>query len=190
AKELDAKAALVLNVDSAVSGHELDLAGVPSLRDLVLDAAGSVVDPRTGRSLRSRWVDDQRSAWAKDAPVDLPPDPPPPRARPPFSPRLDPLGSGSDYTVFLDHAGVPAIDVDFKGRYGVYHSIYDDFFWMETFCDPEFLTHATAARLYTLIAMRAAGAEVLPLRFVPYAEAIRDHVDDLRRMVARQGRAA
>jgi N-acetylated-alpha-linked acidic dipeptidase len=100
------------------------------------------------------------------------------------------MGSGSDYTAFVDHLGVPAIDIDFGGRYGVYHSIYDDFFWMEKFGDPEFVYHATAARLYTLFALRAAAAEVVPLRFVPYAEAIHEHVDDLRRMIARKQRAA
>ncbi len=84
-----------------------------------------------------------------------------------FSPQMNPLGSGSDYTAFLDHLGVPSLDVGFNGRYGVYHSIYDDFFWMEKFGDPEFVTHATAARLYTLIAMRAAAAEVVPLRSSP-----------------------
>ena len=61
---------------------------------------------------------------------------------------------------------------------------------MEQHGDPEFLTHATAARLYTLIAMRAAGAEVVPLTFVPYAEAIRDHLDALRRTLERKARAA
>ena len=103
---------------------------------------------------------------------------------------MNPLGSGSDYTAFVDHLGIPAADVNFHGRYGVYHSVYDDFFWMEKFCDPEFLTHATAARLYTGIAMRAASAEVLPLRFGPYGEALRKHVDDLRRMLARKARAS
>ena len=107
-----------------------------------------------------------------------------------FLPQLNPLGSGSDYTAFVDHLGVPAIDVGFAGRYGVYHSVFDDFYWMEKFCDPEFLTHATAARLYTVIAMRAAGAEVVPLRFAPYGESLRDFVDDLRRIVERRQRAA
>ena len=60
---------------------------------------------------------------------------------------------------------------------------------MEKFGDPEFVTHATAARLYTLIAMRAAGAEVVPLKFTTYGEALREYVDDLRRMVARKARA-
>src|SRR5207245_1545987 len=123
AKELDVKAALLLNVDSAVGGQELDIDGVPSLRDFMLDATE------------------------------------------------------------------PAIDVGFAGRYGVYHSIYDNFHWMEKFCDPEFLTHATAAKLYTVIAMRAAGAEVLPLKFTAYGEALRDHLDDLRRIIERRARA-
>ena len=108
-----------------------------------------------------------------------------------FSPQLNPLGSGSDYTAFLDHLGVPVARRRVqRPKYGVYHSIYDDFFWMEKFGDPEFVVHATAARLYTLIAMRAAGAEVVPLKFVPYGEALREYVDDLRRMVARKARTA
>ncbi|MFO0910561.1 MAG: transferrin receptor-like dimerization domain-containing protein, partial [Isosphaeraceae bacterium] len=106
-----------------------------------------------------------------------------------FSPQLNPLGSGSDYTAFLDHLGIPAVDAGFTGRYGVYHSIFDDFFWMEKFGDPEFLTHATAARLYTAFLMRAAAAEILPLTFTPYGEALRDYVDDLRRIVERRMRA-
>jgi N-acetylated-alpha-linked acidic dipeptidase len=98
------------------------------------------------------------------------------------------LGSGSDYTVFVDHLGIPALDVGFKGGYGVYHSIYDSFNWMERFGDPEFLTHATAARLYTAIAMRAAAAEVLPLRFLPYGLALREHVNELRLIEAQRRR--
>ena len=98
---------------------------------------------------------------------------------------MDPLGSGSDYTAFLDHLGVPAVDVGFSGRYGVYHSVYDNFTWMEKVGDPEFLTHAMAARLYTVLAMRAAAAEVVPLTFVPYGEALRD----ARRRPPADGRA-
>ena len=202
--EISEKAVMLLNVDSAVSGPELDVDGVPSLRDLMLDAAGSVHDVRSGRPLRDVWMAKRRAAWAGAAPVDLDglwegptgaDDAPKPYAGGSngalgrkFSPQLNPLGSGSDYTAFLDHLGVPSLDAGFSGRYGVYHSIYDDFFWMEKFGDPEFVIHATAARLYTLVAMRAAGAEVVPLRFTPYGEALREYVDDLRRMVARKAR--
>jgi N-acetylated-alpha-linked acidic dipeptidase len=90
--------------------------------------------------------------------------------------------------VFLDHLAIPALDIGFSGGYGVYHSVYDDFNWMEKFGDPEFLTHTMAARLYTVLCMRAAAAEVLPLRFVPYGEALRDHVDELRLIRVRQVR--
>jgi N-acetylated-alpha-linked acidic dipeptidase len=96
------------------------------------------------------------------------------------------LGSGSDYTAFVDHLAIPAIDVGFRGGYGVYHSIYDNFTWMEKFGDPEFLTHATAARLYTLIVMRAAAADVVPLKFSPYGLALREHVDLLRKIHAQR----
>jgi N-acetylated-alpha-linked acidic dipeptidase len=193
---LDERAVMLLNVDSAVSGPDLDVDGIPSLRDLVLDAARSIHDVRTGRPLHDLWVEKRRTAWLAGAPLDVI-DPlwdlvsadivlkgSPPRR---FTPQMNWLGSGSDYTAFVDHLGIPALDVGFSGRYGVYHSIYDNFTWMERFGDPEFLTHATAAKLYTLIAIRAASAEIVPFTFVPYGEALREHIDDLRRLVARRG---
>ena len=199
AAEISEKAVMLLNVDVAVSGPDLDVDGVPSLRELFLEAAGGVHDIRSGRTLRDLWMAKRRAAYSGAAPVDLgevwgtaSPDEVSKvltTGHPKFSPQLNPLGSGSDYTAFLDHLGVPSLDVGFSGRYGVYHSVYDDFFWMEKFGDPEFLTHATAAKLYTLIVMRAAGADVVPLKFTPYADALEDYVDDLRRTVARKGRA-
>ena len=157
---INEKAVLMLNVDSAVSGPEFGASGVPSLRELVLDAAGAIIDPRTGKSLRSAWTEAHRAAWAASCAAG-PARPALGRRRSPamsianraapapagFFPQLGTLGSGSDFTAFLDHLAVPALDVGFHGGYGVYHSIYDDFNWMEKFGDPEFLTHATAARL-------------------------------------------
>jgi N-acetylated-alpha-linked acidic dipeptidase len=199
---INEKAVLLLNVDSAVSGPEFGANGVPSLRELVLDAAGAIVDPRTGKSLRSAWIGAHRATWAANSPLVLS-DPlwdatvggdahrQSHGSNPPgFFPQLGSLGSGSDYTAFLDHLAVPAIDVGFHGGYGVYHSIFDDFNWMEKFGDPEFLTHATSARLYTLIAMRAAAADVAPFKFVPYAIALREHVDELRLIHMRRARKA
>jgi len=205
AKTLGEKGVLLLNVDSAVSGRELDGGGVPSLRNLMLDAAGSVNDPRSGRPLRSIWTESRRTTWASSAPLVLSdpvwdhPDsagkhprshegPANPSGR--FVPQMGWLGSGSDYTVFVDHLGIPAFDMGFKGGYGVYHSIYDNFNWMEKFGDPEFVTHATAARLYVLLAMRASAAEILPLKFVPYGLALRQHVDELRLIQAQRARKA
>lgn len=184
AQDVQDKALLMLNVDVAVSGPELDGGGVPSLQDLFQEAAGAVVDPRNGRTLLANWRAMKRSQWAQNGPVELDREPAE------FRPRLDPLGSGSDYTAFVDHLGIPALDLGFRGKYGVYHSIYDNFFWMEKFGDPEFITHATAAQLYTLIVMRAAAADVAPLRFGPYARAIGDHLDDLRRLSIRRARGS
>ena len=194
AEELSEKAALMLNVDAAVGGPDLSAGGVPSLVDLFRSAAADLTDPRTGEPLLAAWTSRQRKQWSS-RPVALNDGPwrgeaAGPRSIAPFAPKLEALGSGSDYTAFVDHLGIPALDVDFGGHYGVYHSIYDNFFWMEKFGDPEFLTHATAARLYTLIMMRAAAAEVVPLTFSPYAEAIREQVDDLRRLVESKSRAS
>ena len=61
--ELDAKAVLLLNVDAAAAGNDLDLDGIPSLRDLVLDAAGAVTDVRSGKTLREVWLARRRAAW-------------------------------------------------------------------------------------------------------------------------------
>ena len=74
------------------------------------------------------------------------------------------LGSGSDYTVFFNHIGVPSVDAVFDGPYGVYHSIYDTHDWMRRFGDPGFAYHAAMARLWGLMALRLANAEVLPVR--------------------------
>ncbi len=192
------KAVLLLNVDSAVSGPDFDASGVPSLRDLMLGAAEAVVEPRSGKSLRAVWTDAHRATWAASAPLVLY-DPlwdgeagddgqAARRARKTlgFVPQLGTLGSGSDFTAFLDHLGVPAIDAGFHGGYGVYHSMYDNFNWMEKFGDPEFLSHATAARLYTIFAMRAAAADVVPLTFAPYGVALRTYVDQLRLIEAQR----
>jgi N-acetylated-alpha-linked acidic dipeptidase len=193
AKELNEKAVLMLNVDSAVSGPELSMSGVPSMRDLVLGAAGSIIDPRSGKSLKTTWLDAKKGPWAEESPLVA--DDPAWRKAPgaehhDFVPQMGFLGSGSDFTAYVDHLAIPAADVGFHGGYGVYHSTYDDFNWMEKFGDPEFLSHATSARLYTLIMMRAAAAEVVPLTFTPYAHALREHVDELRLLVLRRARKA
>ena len=200
ADELKKKAVLMLNVDSAVAGPELSLSGVPSLRDFVLEAAGAITDVRSGRNLRDLWTDAQRKAWAASSPL-IVQDPiwdetnhesagSKSSATRGFVPQMHWLGSGSDYTVFVDHLGIPVVDGGMRGGYGVYHSMYDNFNWMEKFGDPEFLSHATAARLYTLIVMRAAAADVVPMRFGSYGLALREHVDELRLIHARRERQA
>jgi hypothetical protein len=77
------------------------------------------------------------------------------------------LGSGSDFTPFLQHAGVPATDIESTGPYGVYHSAFDDFAWFTQNADPHFLYLQEMARVLGLEAMRMADADVLPYDYVP-----------------------
>jgi N-acetylated-alpha-linked acidic dipeptidase len=184
AAELQRNAVAYLNCDVAVTGALLAIGGVPSLRDVARGAAADVAEPRKGGSLLAAWEERSRNEWAQRAPVELQ------GADAPFELRLPPLGSGSDYTAFLDHLGVPSLDMGFGGPYGVYHAVYDNFRWMERFGDPEFLYHAAAARIWGLMAMRLAGADVVPLRFADYGEALKLQLDSLRREAIRRARAS
>jgi N-acetylated-alpha-linked acidic dipeptidase len=179
---LSANAVAYINLDSAVTGPDLDVGGTPSLRDLILEAAGDIGEPRRGGTILDVWRARRQRDWAKSEPAV------PERAGDRFELHLNALGSGSDFTAFLDHAGIPSLDFSFDGGYGVYHSIYDSLFWMESFGDPEFLYHVAAARLYGLLAMRLAAADIVPLRFAAYGRALARELDLMRRRVVRDRR--
>jgi N-acetylated-alpha-linked acidic dipeptidase len=184
AADLQKNAVAYLNCDVAVTGPNLGMSGVPSLFALAQQAARDVPDPKRGGSVGAAWESSLRGGWAQRTPVDLD------GKEPVFEPRLQPLGSGSDYTAFLDHLGVPSFDFGFGGSYGVYHAVYDNFRWMEEYGDPEFLYHAAAARLWGLMAMRLAGADVVPMRFSTYASDLREDLDTMRRDAIRRARTA
>jgi N-acetylated-alpha-linked acidic dipeptidase len=183
AEELSAGAVAYVNLDSAVTGPELELGGTPSLRAMVRQAAAAVPEPLAGGSIGEGWEQRLHESWAEKAPVDLS------ASDEVFEPHLAALGSGSDYTVFLDHLGVPSVNFGFRGSYGVYHSVYDNFRWMEEFGDPQFVYHAAAARFLGLLAMRLAGPELIPFRFGSYADSLRRELDELRRQVVRKKRS-
>ena len=92
------------------------------------------------------------------------------------------LGSGSDYTVFLNFLGVPVADISFEGPYGVYHSVYDTHNWVARFGDPGFRYHLALVQFLGLATMRLAGAEVVPLDYEPYAQRIEDFAADAERL--------
>ena len=185
AADLQKNAVAYLNGDGLVTGTELGMSGSPSLLALAMDVADEVLDPKRGGSVGADWEARERSDWAQGTPVniDAPKD-----AQ--FFARLAPLGSGSDYTAFLDHLGIPSFDFGFSGGYGVYHSVYDNFRWMDKYGDPGFVYHAAAARLWGLMAMRLASADVLPLRYATYARDMQVDLDNLRRDVIRRARTA
>jgi N-acetylated-alpha-linked acidic dipeptidase len=182
AADLQKNAVAYLNCDVAVTGPNLGLNGVPSLRELAVQAAKDVPEPKRGGTVGAAWETAQRTAWAQRTPVELS------GKDASFWPRLQPLGSGSDYTAFLDNLGVPSFDFGFGGPYGVYHAVYDNFRWMEKYGDPDFLYHAAAARLWGLMGMRLASADVVPLRFSSYARDLQDDLDVLRREAIRRAR--
>ncbi len=178
------KAVAYLNVDVAVTGRDFSASGVPSLRDTVREVAAMVPEPIQGGTVGAAWEQRLRSTWAAAAPVNLDGD------NAEFELQLGRLGSGSDYTAFVNFLGVPSTDIGFSGSYGVYHSVYDNFRWMSLYGDPEFLYHQAAARVMGLLIMRVASADVAPLRFTGYAQAITDDLNDLRTDVLRRARTA
>jgi N-acetylated-alpha-linked acidic dipeptidase len=89
------------------------------------------------------------------------------------------IGAGSDYTVFLNFVGIPIVDMRFQGPYGVYHSAYDTHEWVSRFADPGFLRHAALTRIWAVLALRLANADLLPLDAVRYASRVGDFLDDV-----------
>jgi N-acetylated-alpha-linked acidic dipeptidase len=90
------------------------------------------------------------------------------------------LGSGSDYSPFLEHLGVPSADMGSHGPYGVYHSAFDDFAWFTRFADPHFLYVQQMARLNGLQVLRMADADVLPFDYEEYGSEISAYVEYTR----------
>ena len=132
------RALAYLNVDVGVSGPHFRAQGTPSLAAVLAGALGAVPDPAMpGHTLAEHWDDGDLYA----------------------------LGSGSDYTAFIDHLGIPSLDLAFsphdpKGdiiAYGVYHSTFDSFEWMDSVGDPGFVYHVAMARVWGLVTMRLAG---------------------------------
>jgi beta-lactamase class A len=89
------------------------------------------------------------------------------------------IGSGSDHTVFLNFVGMPVVGLSFEGPYGVYHSMYDNFYWMNHFGDPGYHYHTLMSQLWGVLALRLANADLLPFDFADYGSNIRDFVHDL-----------
>jgi N-acetylated-alpha-linked acidic dipeptidase len=99
------------------------------------------------------------------------------------APPVSALGSGSDYTAFLDHIGVSAIDMGLNGAGGggTYHSIYDDPIWFKKFIDPDFKFSLLATRITGVALLRLVDADVLPFDYEAYGKQIREYVDEIQK---------
>lgn len=93
-------------------------------------------------------------------------------------------GGGSDFAGFYNHLGIPHSDWGFGGAGGVYHSAYDSRYWMETFGDPGYQYHATAARIGAAMLLRLANADVLPYDYVEFARTMRRYLPAVDRAIA------
>jgi N-acetylated-alpha-linked acidic dipeptidase len=89
------------------------------------------------------------------------------------------IGSGSDHTVFLNHLGRPVINLGFTGDYGVYHSMYDDHYWMSHIGDPTFEYHVALTRIWGLVALRLANSDILPFDFGANGAALEQFLREL-----------
>lgn len=170
--ELQAKAVAYINSDVGVSGPNFTAGDTPSLDQVIRDATKDVRDPATGRSVYEAWysrMSNQRGdATARPIPM----------ADASGVAPVSRLGSGSDFSAFFDYAGIPSIDLSFAGDYGVYHSLYDDFYWMKHFGDPTFAYHATLARVLGTLALRLDEADILPYDYPYYASEIEHRATD------------
>ena len=174
AAELRQKAVASLNMDAAVSGPNFGASSVPSLWKLIRGATRDVRDPKSGKTVYQQWQDRFHGTRPEAELTDAESGSDHAIAEA----RIGALGSGSDYTPFLQHLGVPSLDMGFGGDYGVYHSAYDSFNWMSRFGDPNFVYHVAAAQLWGTVAMRLADAEGLPFDYSDYAKQIREFFDE------------
>ena len=190
AAELQHKAVLYLNSDTNTRGF-LAAEGSHSLQHLVNDVASGVKDPETGVTsqarLRARMLVDGyerdpsdekevadeklRNAKLAAAGGDLP---------------IAALGSGSDYTPFLQHLGVTTLSIEYRGeddQPGVYHSNYDSFDHYVRFGDPGFAYGVAEAQTVGHIVLRMADAELLPLQFAGFADTVASYLQELHKLV-------
>jgi N-acetylated-alpha-linked acidic dipeptidase len=191
AKELQHKAVLYLNSDTNARGF-LSMGGSDSLQHMANQVAAGVTDPETRVSVQQR----ERAAIAVAA------------AGPQAGPMvrelaaltaggadvpLDALGSGSDFSPFLDHLGLATLNVEFGGEdadAGIYHSRYDSFDHFIRFGDPTFEYEVALAEVAGHIVLRTADAQVLPMRFIDFSATVDRYMKQLHQEVSDERRAA
>jgi N-acetylated-alpha-linked acidic dipeptidase len=184
AKELQAKAVMYVNSDTNGRGF-LGAGGSHSLQHLVNQVADGVTDPETKVSVRERLrahmliagSDDEAKPEAKDIAKiaaqggDVP---------------LAALGSGSDFSAFLEHLGIASLDLGFGDEdddAGIYHSQYDSFDHYIRFGDPTFEYGVALSKVVGHIVLRSADADVVPMRFADFNTTLDRYVYELHQLV-------
>jgi N-acetylated-alpha-linked acidic dipeptidase len=174
--ELKQKAAIYINSDANGRGF-LGVEGSHSLEQFINGVARDIEDPEKKITV---W---KRSQLQRIKSANSPEDRNEARTRPDL--HIGALGSGSDYTAFLDYLGIASLNLGYGGEDGggIYHSIYDDFYWFTHFADTDFAYGRALSQTAGTAVLRFADADILPFKFTNLNETIRQYVDDLRRLL-------
>jgi N-acetylated-alpha-linked acidic dipeptidase len=164
------------NTDVGVAGPDFEASAVPSLKRFVREVTTEVPSPQGGM-VYDTWLKEQTEASRQTNAQGS-------GRRQPRSleevgiPHIGDLGSGSDYTPFLQHAG---------GKYGVYHSVFDNYAWFTKFADPTFVYEQQQARVFGLEMLHMADADVLPYDYVNYAKQIASYISTAQTHASQAG---
>ena len=177
--ELRDKAVAYINSDGNSRGF-LGMSGSHVLEQFINRVARDVEDPETKLSVWKRAQARAIATGPAGARTEA-------RSRPDL--RIGALGSGSDYSAFLQHAGIASLNLGFGGQSqsdGVYHSVYDDFYYYSTFIDPDFAYGRTLAQTIGTAVIRLADADLLPFDFTNLAETVQTYVRELQALLRTQ----
>ena len=165
------------NTDVGVSGPNFNASAVPSLKQFVREVTRLVPSP-SGGTVYDQWARSdsrRRNLDSSDDEAGTPSARAGDAALPEI--RVGDLGSGSDFTPFLQHAGVPSTDIGSGGPYGVYHSVFDNYNWFIKNADPTFVFEQQQARVFGLEILHMADADVLPYDYQTYGRQVTEYVD-------------
>src|SRR5690349_20492291 len=174
ADSLVAHAVAYLNSDTNGRGY-LGVEGSHSLESFINGVEKDVPDPEAGVS---SWKRNQLAAILRGSAESRR------EAREREDLHIGALGSGSDYSPFLQHLGIASLNVGYGGEDngGIYHSIYDDFYWYTHFSDTAFVYGRALAQAAGQAVMRLAGADILPFAFGNLAETAQRYVTELQQL--------
>jgi N-acetylated-alpha-linked acidic dipeptidase len=179
AADLEKHAVVYINSDTNGRGF-LNVEGSHTLENFMNGVMKDIQDPETKLTVwkRAQLVGIARLPAERKHEL---------RTRPDL--RIGALGSGSDYTAFIDHLGVASIDLGFGGEGGeggVYHSIYDDFYWYTHFADTDFVYGRALSQTVGTAVIRLADAGLLPFQFGDFTDTVRTYIDELKKLDADQ----
>jgi N-acetylated-alpha-linked acidic dipeptidase len=179
AEELQQKAVAYLNSDSTGKGT-LNAGGSHSLEHFINEVARDIAQPKSTKSVWEAMRDRRLERASDDDKKEI-------RGRADL--RIGALGSGSDYTPFLQHLGIAAMNTGFggDGGGGVYHSVYDSIYWYTHFSDGTFEHGRALAQTNGTIVMRLADADVLPFEFTNLADTLARYVDEIDKLSQKSG---